>query len=502
MKGKRSTFDLTHEHKTTCKMGQLIPIMCQEVMPGDTFKQRTEALCRITPLLAPLMHNVRLKMEFWFVPARLLWDNFETFITRGESGNEEPVYPYITAPTGGFAVGSLADHFGLPTGVENIKVNAMPFRAYNLIYNENYMDQNLGTPLAISYGDGSDTATSTALQNRCWEKDYFTSALPWAQRGNPVYLPLGTEAPVVTTDKQTLLNMLYNGETGSAGVTTGGLGYGNNLVTATASGNELQVGADSGYKADLTSASSITVDDMRASVQMQLWKNISARCGARYIEQILGQFGVRSSDARLQRPEFLGGGSTYIAISEVLQTSESGTTSPQGNMSGHGISYNSVPRYKRFFEEFGYVIGLLSVMPRTAYQQGIPKMWSRFSVWDYPFPIFDHLGEQKILGKEIYATGQDEQDDATWGFQGRFNELRYPTNVVSGQFRSTLSYWHMGRIFDQKPGLNNAFVTSDPTMRISAVQDEDNCLLDVVHHLKVRRRLSKHSKPGYMDHYF
>lgn len=504
---KRSVFDLSFEHKTTCRMGQLVPVMCEEVMPGDTFKVNTEAFCRILPLIAPMMHNVRLRMEYWFVPTRLLWNEFEDFIGGGRDGKAEPVFPTISSPTNGFAVGSLADHFGLPVAqkLENgsqqiispLEVSALQFRAYAFLYNECYRNPTLQEEVPISFDSGPDTTTNTDLLMRCWERDYFTSALPFAQRGDPVYLPLGTTAPV-----------RFNGPSGDIATVKSvnsptGVGY---FHVNSASGTYPVGIANSGsgfasnLDVDLTHASSVSIDEMRASVQMQLWKTLAARGGYRYIEMILSQFGVKSSDARLQRPEFLGGGSTYVSIAEVLQTSASNETSPQGHMAGHALSYNTVPKFKRFFEEFGYVICLLSVMPRTAYQQGVERQWSRRSKWDYPFPVFDHLGEQRVLNKELFATGTS-RDDETFGFQGRYNEFRYKSSQVSGDFRSSLSYWHMGRIFGSPPALNAEMVQSNPTDRVYAVFEGDHCLLDVFHHFKAIRPLSKYAKPGRMDHY-
>lgn len=500
MKLRRSAFNLSSTYLTTCRMGQLIPAMCMECMPGDTIKMSAEALCRLTPLLAPLMHNVRLRFEFHKVPYRLIWKNWEDFITGGEDGKAEPVKPKIKIPEGGFPVGSLGDYLALPVNVDGGTVDALPFRAVNLIWNERYRNQNVQEERAISFDDGLDEITDTSLPYRNWERDYFTSCLPWAQRGDPMYLPLGTEAPVIgttTSDGYSVGRSWQN-----IPDKPGGVGYIGNLA-ASGSQQWADIGnqSDLGLKVDLTKALATTPDEMRAIFQMNLWKQIMARGGARYIEMVFNQFGVESSDARLQRPEFLGGGSSYVSISEVLQTSSSDAKTPQGNMAGRGLALNSVPSFKTFCEEHCFIVGFVSLVPKTVYAQGLERMWTRETKWDYPFPVFDHLGEQKVLNREIKYTGT-EWDNETFGFQGRNNEFRYPVSRVTGLMRTDYAFWHLARLFeaDARPALNSEFVTCTPSMRISAVENEDNCVLEVLFHTKALRPLSKHARPGRIDH--
>lgn len=500
MKLRRSAFNLSSTYLTTCRMGQLIPAMCMECMPGDTIKMSAEALCRLTPLLAPLMHNVRLRFEFHKVPFRLLWDHWEDFITGGEDGKAVPVKPKIKIPEGGFPVGSLGDYLALPVNTDGDTVDALPFRAVNLIWNERYRNQNVQEERAISFDDGLDEITDTSLPSRNWERDYFTSCLPWAQRGDPMYLPLGTEAPVVgttTSDGVNVGRMKHSFNWTSGGTSVASVGpFGNSWPSGV--GTEQ---TDLGLKADLSKALATTPDEMRAIFQMNLWKQIMARGGARYIEMIFNQFGVESSDARLQRPEFLGGGSSYVSISEVLQTSSSDAKTPQGNMAGRGLALNSVPSFKTFCEEYCFIVGFVSLVPKTVYAQGLERMWTRETKWDYPFPVFDHLGEQKVLNREIKYTGT-EWDNETFGFQGRYNEYRYPVSHVTGLMRTDYAFWHLARLFetDARPALNSEFVTCTPSMRISAVENEDNCVLEVLFHTKALRPLSKHARPGRIDH--
>ena len=495
---KRSAFDLTFEHKTTCRLGQLVPVMCKMVMPGDTFKCHGEGFARLMPLIAPMMHSVRLCAEYWYVPMRLVWKDYEDFLGGGKDGKQEPVMPYITSPEGGFKVGSLADHLGLPVNVANLKVCALPFRSIALTYNEAYRSGFLQDEVPLSIESGEDTTTNQEMLVRNWERDRFTDALPFAQVGDPVYLPLGKEAPVVPVDAD---GWKIDGEvigrrndSWSSGLTTYHI-----ADIGSSSGNTWATPGpitDVGLKSDMTKTTAMTMDDFNAAYKISLWKQRTARGGYRLVELLLSHFGVRSSDASLQRPEFLGGGSSYISVSEVLQTSSTDTTSPQGNMAGHALSYNTMPKFKRFFDDFGYVICFLSVMPRTGYFQGIDPMWSIQTKWDMPFPEFDHLGEQKVLNKEVCATGT-ERDNETFGFIPRFNEYRYSMNTVSGEFRNTLKFWHLDRDFDTSnpPALNAEFLQCKPSDRVFAVENGDHVLIDWVHHLKALRPLSKYGVP-------
>lgn len=501
MKGpsvKRNVFDMSHERKLSCDMANLIPIFCEEILPGDFFKVRTSMVVRITPLLAPLMHRVDVFTHFFFVPNRLTWTNWEPFITGGAAGTDATVHPYIAFPSVAFE--TLADYFGVsprldaanpPTSVAygaNVNVSALPFRAYNLIFNEWYRDQTSVTALALSKGDGADATTSVALQKRAWEKDYFTSALPWQQRGSAVSLPLGTTAPII----------------GSAGgLRATGATQDHDLIfvdtnafvrldaAATASEDITNI---EGLSADLTNASAATINALRQAFQVQKWLERNARGGARYVESILSHFGVRSSDARLQRPEFLGGGRSPVVVSEVLQTSESGTT-PQGTMAGHGFSVQNSHSFEKSFEEHGFVIGIMSIMPRTGYYQGLNRMWSRSSKYDYFWPEFAHLGEQAVLNKELYLQGTSD-DALTFGYQGRYDELRRRESSVHGKYRSSLDYWHMARRFTALPTLSSAFITADPTKRINAVTTEPNCLVQVHNNVMAVRPVPIEGSPG------
>lgn len=487
---KRGKFSLSHTRLLSGKQGQLLPIMCKEVLPGDTWQQTTSALIRLSPLLAPVMHPVNVRIHHWYVPTRLIWEDFEDFITGGADGNDATVAPTITVNTGsGYAVGSLADHLGLPTGVDDFTHSALPFRAYAKIFNEWYRDQDLVAELTVSEASGNDTTTSTALKNIAWEKDYFTSARPWPQKGDDVTLPLGTTAPVIYNDNSTNImlarNAVSNALSGAADLTIDGSG---NLING-ASG--IAIDPNSRLLADLSDASAATVNELRLAMALQRYKEARARYGSRYTEY-LRYLGVRSSDARLQRPEYLGGGKQTIQFSEVLQTGgiTDETETPVGEMYGHGIGAMRSNRYRRFFEEHGYVITLMSVRPKTMYTQGLHKMWTRSTKEQYWQRELQHIGQQEVLNRELKV--DHATPTGTFGYQDRYDEYRRAESSVAGEFKTTaLNYWHMARIFSSDPALNSTFVTADPTTRIHADTSSDNLYIMANHSIQARRLLAQ-----------
>lgn len=486
---KRSKFSLSNSKLLSCDMGELVPINLMEVLAGDSIQQATSCLIRCSPLLAPVMHKVDVRIHHWYVPHRLVWESWEDFITGGSDGMDASVFPTITIGGGsGAAVGSLADYLGIPTGVNNIEVSALPFRAYAMVYNESYRDQDLVTPVAISDADGPDATTNTTLLQCAWEKDYFTSARPWEQKGPNITIPIGSTAPVEVTEA-----MRTNGSGSPAGPF--------NLVRgATPTGGQVAVGyADAGQTgavgnelsfigtADLSGASAVTINRLREALALQRYAEARARYGSRYVEY-LRYLGVKSSDARLQRPEYLGGGKTTVQFSEVLQTAEG--TNPVGEMRGHGISAMRTNRYRRFFEEHGYVISLLSVRPKTIYTQGLSRTWNRRFKEDFWQRELQHIGQQEVLNKELYAAHTDPND--TFGWQDRYDEYRRAESTVSGEFReSVLDYWHLAREFSGNPALNASFVTCVPSDRIFAAQENDTLYVMANHSIQARRLVAK-----------
>lgn len=514
---KRNVFDLSHDVKLSLDMGQLIPIYVEDIIPGDKFRVRTEVMLRFAPMLAPIMHRVNVYTHFFFVPYRLLWSDWEDFITGGRTGNLSPIFPrYSLTDSGVINKGTLFDYLGFPAGQTlpiGFQISTLPFYAYQLIYDQYYRDQNLEAPViedslpvksglisvAPSYFNTSSVGSS--IRRRAWEKDYFTSALPWAQRGGEVNLPFSGEAPVDWNIASTGSKI---GElVGTTG--TGGTANLSNVSIGAATGSipdSTRVNAS----VDFSKASSVTINDLRRSIKLQEWLEKNARGGARYIEQILSHFGVKSSDARLQRVEFLGGGKTPVMISEVLQTSGSPSASgaalfdtPLASMAGHGISVGSTHEFTRFFEEHGLVMGIMSVMPKTAYQQGTPRMFTKFDKFDYYFPEFAHLGEQEIKNKELYTTDDDDYNEGTFGYTPRYAEYKYRESRVCGDFRDQLNYWHLGRIFSSAPNLNSTFVHPDSSTlnRIFAVQDDgiQHLWCQVYHNIKAIRPMPKFGAP-------
>jgi len=484
---KRNKFDKSHERKLTMNMGELIPMYLDEIVPGDKFRVKSEIFSRFAPLVAPIMHRINIQTHYFFVPNRLIWEDWEEFITGGEDGTATPIWPTISIGTGNTAnwsKSSLADYLGLPTpeaaNPSEKKVSVLPFRAYHLIWNEYFRDQNLQEATTLSKASGPDNnPVMFTKKNRCWQKDYLTSSLPWAQRGEEATLPIGNGVPVYKSTSE-----VYNADGSAPG--NGGIG------TVDGSVNDLLVGQDfadggNGENGRIENIDSInitaetSINDLRKSVRLQEWLERQARGGARYIETILSHFNVRSSDARLQRPEFLGGGSTPMQISEVLQNSASiieGTDphnnfppSPQGNMAGHGVGASTQNGFSKRFEEHGFVIGIMSVMPKTAYQQGINRMWTRQDKFDYYWPEFANLGEQEVKNQEVFLSNDPAIQEETFGYQSRYAEYKYGQSSVHGDFRDELDYWHLGRQFDSQPVLNSSFVEADPDPRIFAVTD-------------------------------
>lgn len=520
-------FDLTHEKKFSAQMGLLTPVLVQEIVPGDKFRVNSEIFMRMAPMLAPLMHNVDVFVHYFFVPNRLVWNEWEDFITGGREGTSMPVFPNITFRQSEFDLGlygqkrQLWDFMGLPTfpsgtvidELNQYNVSALPFRAYQMIYNEYFRDQNLTEEVDFG-GIGSGNLNSLTLSQktqllgmryRAFEKDYFTSALPWAQRGEEVTMP--TEAVINYRDRAILTDHNGDGSVDPSGdlsaLPGGGSGtnpYNNQAGIQTGGAGELKID-----NIESIEGISNSINELRTAWSLQAWLEKNARGGARYIEQILSHFGVKSSDARLQRPEYLGGGRQPVKISEVLstyqQTQEGIVNPPQGNMAGRGIS-GGATGFSRRFEEHGIVIGLMSVRYRTAYQQGIPRWLQRFDKLDHYFPEFANLGEQEVKTREVfYTTLNEDQPDLseTFGYQSRYAEMKYGVSTVHGDFKDDLSFWHLGRIFAAKPDLNQSFIQVSPgeVERIFAVgSNVDNLYFQVLNRVDALRPMPYYGTPS------
>lgn len=482
---RRNKFSLSHYKLTTFDMGNLIPIGWFEVLPGDTVQQTTAALLRCTPLVTPIMHPVHVRIHHWFVPNRIIWANWENFITGGPDGMDATVPPTISSGAG-FAAGTLADHLGCPTGVASMAVSALPFRAYTLIFNEFYRDADLTSAFTVSQGDGNDTTTNVAKLNCAWEKDYFTSARPWAQKGPSVTIPLGTTAPVVTSNVTPTVTSVSQATAEKLRVSAGNTTLAREFTSGSGAADYLKW-ATTGMQTDLSSASAVTVNVLREALAIQRYEEARARFGSRYVEY-LRYLGVKSSDARLQRPEYLGGGKQTIQFSEVLATADGGASLPIGSLKGHGIGAMRSNRYRRFFEEHGIVMTLMSVRPRTMYTQGLFRKWNRLTREDYWQKEYEHIGQQTVLNKEIYAA--HATPNGTFGYQDRYDEYRREESTVAGLMRTTDNVWHMARIFGSTPALNSTFVVADPTKRTFADTTNDGLLVMANHSIQARRMVS------------
>lgn len=492
---KRSKFNLSHYKLFTCDMGQLIPCGLVEVLPGDTFQHAVSALIRVSPLLAPVMHPIHVRMHSFFVPHRLVWDSWEKFITGGPDGMDASVFPTMAIDDTQNVIGALGDYLGVPTNLD-ATVSALPYRGYSLIWNEFFRDQDLETPLVVSTASGNDTTTNRILQHCDWEKDYFTTSRPWTQKGPQVTIPLTGTAPVLGIGK---INdqFLGSGVTVRESDQTTSV-YANAAQINPASPNtefavESNPDASSWpfIRADLSSSTAVQINELRLALALQRYEEARARYGSRYTEY-LAYLGVRSSDARLQRPEYLGGGKQTIQVSEVLQTSpttDGDDTDGVGNIKGHGLGAMRSNRYRRFFEEHGYVFTLFSVRPRTMYVQGLSRTWNRRTKEDFWQKELEHIGQQEVLNKELYL--QHATPEGIFGYQNRYDEYRRAESYISGEFRNTLDYWHMARIFASDPALNASFVVSVPTKRIHASTDAHALWVMTNHSLQARRQLSR-----------
>lgn len=499
-KPNKNFFDLTHDVKLSANMGDLTPVLTLECVPGDKFELSCESIIRFAPMVAPVMHRMDVTIHYFFVPNRILWDNWERFITNNGPNGTGPdlVPPYFSSvfltptqipnlPTARV----LADYMGVPPAPDGgvaTNISALPFAAYSAIYNEYYRDQNLIEPVDYKLSDG-DQSTSFAnlsqfltLRQRAWEHDYFTSSLPFAQKGAAVDIPLGN----INANAEIYYDLPYNNTLSGSpdSVVVSGLPSSTTSTPLYAKTDDLTV-------------EPTTINDLRRAYRLQEWLEKNARGGTRYIESILSHFGVKSSDARLQRPEYITGVKTPVVISEVLNTSGTENQLPQGNMAGHGIAVTSGKAGSYYCEEHGYIIGIMSVMPKTAYQQGIPRTFLKLDPLDYYWPTFANIGEQEVQMQELYAYTENKTD--TFGYVPRYAEYKYMPSRVAGDFRTSLDYWHLGRIFDNEPTLSKEFVecSAADTLRIFAVNDPDAQKLycHVLNKIKAVRPMPKYGTP-------
>lgn len=562
---QRSVFDRSHDYKTTMDAGYLVPFFVDEVLPGDTFKLRVNAFVRMNTLIAPFMDNVFMDTFFFFVPSRLVWDNWQRFC--GEQKNPGDSTDFLIPSLSGtntFTNGSIFDYMGLPTGVElnptNTPINALPFRAYNLIYNEWFRDENLIDSIPVITGDGPDPISNYTLRKRAKRHDYFTSSLPWPQKGPSVDVSLTGNAPVVGFGNEHPWHIFTNGmshssngnwvlgtpavspsgdslqlyqdsksitENGQTPLMRGsGSGhwsrFGMQSQSGDASNQMMPIKAlqGSGFSmpyallesydgqlpyADLSGVSAISINDLRQAFQIQKFYEKWARGGSRYTETLRVMFNVISPDARLQRPEYLGGTHSRVNVVPTAQTSSTDSVSPQSNLSAFGVLGDSAHGFNKSFVEHGYVIGLCCLRADITYQQGLNRMWSRRHLFDFYWPTLAHLGEQVVYNREIYTQGTAD-DNGVFGYQERYAEYRYKPSMITGKLRSTdaqsLDVWHLAQKFDSLPKLNQDFIEENPPIaRVIAVQNEPQFFADFWFDLKTSRPMPVYSVPGLVDHF-
>lgn len=515
----RSGFKIDSSYKTTFNAGLLIPVYCEEVLPGDTFNLRATMFARLATPIVPIIDNLYLESFFFFVPNRLVWDNWQKFCGERLAPNDSTDYlvPKVGVNTSHVTEGSIWDYFGIP-GVNQVSgglaINVLPFRAYNLIWNEWFRDENLQNPVIVSMAD-TDIPGNFTLKRRGKRHDYFTSCLPWVQKGASVPLPLGSIAPVGTYITDTTSGprsplRIRNAATGAAIANSGDLGVNTSgEVVYNASGISSAIGGifPSNLFADLSQATAATINQIRQAFQVQKLLERDARGGTRYTEVIRSHFGVTSPDARLQRPEYLGGGMVPINISPISQTSETTTGTPLGTLGAFGTAVAHNHGFSQSFTEHGHIIGLVSVRADLNYQQGVNRMWFRKTRYDYYWPVFSHLGEQAVLNQEIYATGT-ATDEQVFGYQERWAEYRYKPSLITGLLRSTaalpLDVWHLAQKFGSLPTLNDTFISDNPPIdRIIATTEQTGkqFVLDILFKNRAARPIPMYSVPGLVDHF-
>ncbi len=524
----RSVFNLSHIKRFTADMGQLIPVLFLECVPGDTMKIGCESVTRFQPMVAPILDSVDMYVHYFFVPTRLLMDNekdWETFLTGGKDGTDEsvalPLWSFLRFDGSSDGTGfpfsngidygkySLWDYFGLPIpGNKDTSfsirtsnhVLGFGQRAYNLVWNEYYRDENLV--------DECDLKNGTVLY-RAWKKDYFTSSLPWQQRGISPALPISGTIPVNLSNASiSLSNPTFASANGNNWLVLNGV----NAVTGDAgvSGKVTSVNGGisslSGASVNLKNATTFDVAVLREAFQIQRWLELNARAGVRYTEFLKAHFGLAPRDEVLQRPEYLGGTKSEIVVSEVLQTSATTDSSPQGNLSGHGLGASSDFICDYTVKEFGYIIGIASWMPKPSYQQGVNRMFTRRTKYDFYFPEFAHLSEQAVTKGELYATGDESHDNSIFGYQSAYAEMKYMPSLNCADMRDTYSYWHLGRIFSSDPSLNAGFLTTNSAYSggirkdIFAVQNEPGLIVNFANVIEAVRPMPVYGTPGFVDH--
>ena len=534
---RRTKFDRSHVYKTTFNSGKLIPVFVDEVLPGDTTRMSINYFARLATPVKPIMDNIYLDWFFFFVPNRLVWDHWQNFCFEQEDPDARTDYvipvTMANANTDNRYVGSLWDYFGLPVNTSSTisGVNALPFRAVYLIWNEWFRDENLQKSVKIQKGDTNEIVDSARVSEQpSWlfesgtgifpgypcpprgkRHDYFTSALPWTQKGPGVNISLTGDAPVFGDGQR--LGLAPDGAANEVGYLS--MSHNVGAMLRTANGSEWETsqtafvtsdGNKSGLVADLSDVSAITINGLRTAFQMQKFYERLARGGSRYTEVLRSFFGVVSPDARLQRPEFLGSFTKMVNVNPIAQTSATDTTSPQGNLSAYGVTAAKFHGFTKSFVEHGYIIGFVCARADLTYQQGINKMWLRSTVYDFYWPTFAHLGEQAIELREIYAQGT-EADNTVFGYQERYAEYRYKPSQITGKFRSSvtggnLDVWHLSQFFSNAPTLNEEFITENPPVkRIVAVQDEPEFLLDVGFRYTTVRPMPMFGTPGLVDHF-